>query len=288
MRQKSIIAVASAAAAAFVFAGHANAAEQCFNKATLSYEDCPKPPAPPPALAPAPVAAAAPTPWTGPYVGLHAGYVWAGADVDGAAADVLEDPESFLSDDDIDDLDDILFDAFGFETDEAVFSLSDDEFDIEGFLVGGQLGYMHQFKNNIVLGGEIDGSWAWADDSIEYSIVEDNDPDNGGSIDLEGELDYLASARVRVGYAFDRVMPYATGGVAISGWEFSVLGEEEDVTAFGGVLGGGVEALIGDNFLVGAEGLYYIFDEGEDFGLGEDIVEIDDAVVARVRASYKF
>lgn len=254
---------AAAAAAAFVVPTFgapvdAHAAEKCFNKATLTYEDCPKPPAPAPAPAPV-VAAPPPTPWTGPYIGAHAGYAWADADVTPEGENLLE------------------LNGVG---------LDDDEFDIEGFLAGGQIGYLHQFRNNLVVGGEIDGSWVWADEEIgAFGLPGANVV---GEEDIEGELDYLASARLRLGYALGNVMPYATAGVSLSGWEFSVDDEDEDVTAFGGVAGAGLEALLAERFVVGVEGLYYFFDEAEDFGTDEDIVDINNVLVGRVRASYKF
>ncbi|MEL6979153.1 MAG: outer membrane beta-barrel protein [Pseudomonadota bacterium] len=254
MRQNFIIVVAGAATAAIALAAPANAAEKCFNKATLTYEDCPAPPAPPPA--PAPIAEAAPTPWTGPYAGLHAGYAWADAE---------------FTDDFLDDVA------------RVGATVDDDEFDIEGFLAGGQLGYLHQYRNNVVIGAEIDGSLVWADDSVGATIPTGQTVVTG---DLEGELDYLASARLRLGYAIGNVLPYATGGIGFSGWDFN----GEDVMAFGGVAGGGVEALVAENFVVGAEGLYYFFDKSDDLDgdLGYDVIEVDDVIVARIRASYKF
>ena len=252
---RHIITSAVAAGAALCVASPAAAQEKCFDKGTLSYIDCPQPaPAPPP---PAPVVYTPPPPaWTGWYLGAHAGHAW--SDFDGSYVDV-----------EFDDL------------------------DVDGFLVGGQLGYNHQFENNWVLGAEIDASAVFADDGVTVggpAVTTQTFPRR-----IEAELDWLASARLRLGYASDKWMPYVTGGVALAGWSadgsypggaFSV-----DETSFGGVAGAGVEHMFDPNWVIGVEGLYYFFDDDEDIsaaGFAGDSVSLDNVIVGRLRLNYKF
>ena len=257
MRNTIIIAAVAGAA----FWTPAAAQDKCFDKGTLSYIDCPQP-APLPAPAPAPVAYTPPAPlWTGFYLGAHAGYEF--SELEGTSAAIA-----------------------------AALTLSDDTFDLDGFLAGGQLGYLHQFQNDVVLGLEIDASAVFADDAITGTVAVGG---INGAIDpfrAEAELDYLASARLRLGFAMDEFLPYLTGGVAIAGWQVNgdVAGVSfsEDSTAFGGVVGGGVELMLDPNWVAGVEGLYYFFDDSEDFGTGTDLVEFDDVIAVRARLSYKF
>ena len=268
------ISAATVGAAAFGVAGPAVAQDKCFDKGTLSYIDCPQP-APAPAPAPAPVVYTPPPAWTGWYLGAHAGYAW--ADVDS---------------------------EFGI--------IGDDDLEVDGFLAGGQLGYQHQYASNWVIGVEIDGSAVFADDSENDSFTVVGGSNTITTTDtIEAELDWLASARLRLGYASDAWLPYITGGVAMAGYEATGSRTVVDVdngvipatttttsasqtseeTVFGGVVGAGVEYMVDPNWVLGAEGLYYFFDEEVDFsgvgGAGSE-VEFGNVAVGRVRLSYKF
>ncbi|HEX9903335.1 MAG TPA: outer membrane beta-barrel protein [Propylenella sp.] len=110
----------------------------------------------------------------------------------------------------------------------------------DGPVIGGQIGMNWQW-NNFVLGAEGDGSWV----------------DFGGA-------DAIGSARLRAGFAFDRVMVYGTGGAAF-----------DDFSDVGWVAGGGAEFALTPNWILGAEYLHY------DFGS-------DEADVIRGRVSYLF
>lgn len=197
--------------------------------------------------------------WSGAYLGGHLGYAW--ADVEG---------------------------SFG--------ALDYDDLDVEGFLAGGQVGYQEQFDSGLVLGLELDFSGVWADDSAAAgtTIVLGNTT-VAAPYSIEAELNWLASARLRLGLAQGEVMPYLTGGVALGGFEASAVtptaSVDVDETVFGGVVGGGVEIMADSNWIVGLEGLYYFFEEDQSLsppGLAGDKVEFGDVIVARARLSYKF
>ena len=77
----------------------------------------------------------------------------------------------------------------------------------DDFLGGVTLGYNYQFDNNIVLGAEIDQSFGKVGKS--WGGSNQYDPYYG-----EDSISNLGTARVRVGYAADRFLPYITGGLA--------------------------------------------------------------------------
>ncbi len=96
----------------------------------------------------------------------------------------------------------------------------------------------------------------------------------GGVYHAGQRLDWLATARGKVGYAFDRVFVYGTGGVAFGGVRIDttttadagIFGERVNRPDFDGrkgalrtgwVAGGGVEVAISPHLSVKGEALYY-------------------------------
>jgi outer membrane immunogenic protein len=81
------------------------------------------------------------------------------------------------------------------------------DFDWKGFVAGGTLGANWQ-SGMWVFGVETDLSWSNIDGSL---------PDSGAwgcTGNCRNEVERFGTARVRVGAAFDRFLPYATGGFA--------------------------------------------------------------------------
>ncbi len=81
-----------------------------------------------------------------------------------------------------------------------------------GSLTGGmQIGYNHVLPSRVLIGVEADASFLnyLASDDLAWSRV-------GPSADVAQKIDYMATARVRLGYAFPRWLIYASGGVAWS------------------------------------------------------------------------
>jgi outer membrane immunogenic protein len=99
-------------------------------------------------------------------------------------------------------------------------------FSMDGFQVGGTIGANYQW-GHVVLGIEGDGDWT----------------NQGGSI---SHSDWIATARGRAGYAFKRVMVYATGGAAIANRQVSAGGAFPftSATQVGWTAGFGVEAAL--------------------------------------------
>jgi len=144
-------------------------------------------------------------------------------------------------------------------------SIDDDEYDFSG---GIGIGYDHQFGNWI--GGlAIDGSFASLDIEHRFSRVDPNPaaPFTGviTNTSYQTEIDWFATARVRLGYAFnDDLMFYGTGGFAMgdvtnhfainipelpvgSGVPFNLPGETHSGTETGFVIGVGLEKKLTEN-----------------------------------------
>jgi outer membrane immunogenic protein len=148
-------------------------------------------------LAPAPVEPAPvylPFTWTGFYVGVHAGYAW--GDVD-------------------DDLDD-RFEENDFPVDHRA-----DGLDIDGFIGGAHAGYNVQF-DSFVIGIEGDVDFSGADGDHEFSA---SDGLITGNLSLDSN--WQASIRARAGFAFDRTLIYATGGVAFADADLEFNGSDD-------------------------------------------------------------
>ncbi len=117
-------------------------------------------------------------------------------------------------------------------------------FDVSGGLVGGTIGYNYQ-TGPFVLGIEGDINWT----SIRGST-----PCLVGAFSCETKNDWLGTARGRIGYAFDRFMPYVTGGLAVGNIKADIpgLGSGSDTKA-GWTVGGGLEYALYGNWTVKAE-----------------------------------
>ncbi len=217
----------------------------------------------------------------------------------------------------------------------------------DGFLGGAQVGFNYQFTpgSGFVVGVEADIQWAdfgggnnnngffggngglFAANPVApfltpgFGIV--GVPPAGANVALfnrggfggNGGSDWFATARVRVGYAFDRVLVYATGGIAFtddsgnnrgfggfnSGAQLpaafyvspgaaltgsfvtnggGLFGKSSNDT--GWVLGGGVEYAWTNNLTVKLEGLWVSMDNGgnNNFGFGTNVVGVSNTGAA--------
>lgn len=231
-------------------------------------------PAPMPVKAPVP----APAPvfsWTGWYGGLSGGYGWGHSDPGAVIT-----PASFPL-------------PPGFVLDPPVpppGSIADP--DVKGWLFGAQLGYNFQF-DRAVFGVEADISWAnigGSRNGAPFSLLI-NTPDDG-RIDVAGRvatrLDWFGTVRGRFGYAFDRVMPYVTGGLAYGDIKTTVsaTASQFDTGAapatllatnsfaasansvhVGYALGAGVDWAVTERWVLRAEYMYLNFGRGSAFGI---------------------
>ena len=80
----------------------------------------------------------------------------------------------------------------------------------------------------------------------------------GGGLVAKASVDAFGTVRARAGYAFDRWLPYITGGVAIGNVKIDehVFGESKSETQVGFAVGGGLEYAFSDHWTARAEYLY--------------------------------
>ena len=181
-------------------------------------------PAPPPVYIP-------PAPiftWTGIYVGAQIGYAWGTSNVN--VTDSFGDFVSFQSNN-------------------------------SGVIGGGHVGYNLQFNQFVVgLEGDVDGT--------SLSKTRSGSPfiEGLGSVPVtvSTKADIMGSIRGRVGYAWDRVLIYGTGGVAFAGVEGTIYGPfggqvSASSTRVGWTVGGGLEYAITNNWSIRAEYRYAQF-----------------------------
>ena len=187
----------------------------------------------PPIYAPIPVFT-----WTGFYVGVNAGYGWKDTDdntcigcfgggvvtVDTTPGGATVAPLALPSG--------------------ALFQGTNGGGNRDGFVGGAQVGYNFQFTpgSGFVIGVEADIQWLGGDNDKNNGFFGSNlfnhapvapfltpgagivgVPVTGSNVALfnqggggVGSSDWFATARVRVGYGFDRVLVYATGGIAFT------------------------------------------------------------------------
>jgi outer membrane immunogenic protein len=207
----------------------------------------------------APPVAAPPPPfsWSGCYIGANVGAKW--GSIEGSARHDALAP---------------LFPAG------TVFPFNSDS--ETGFIGGGQVGCQWQ-TGSFVWG--IEGDFVGTDISRDFIV-----PPGGGPLGLflPGDAfsisnDWQASIRGRLGWAWDRFMIYATGGVAWANFQLDAalvgvpalglpaLFVSRDKTLTGFTVGGGFEYAFTPNWSVGVEYRFSQFD-GNEFGFGNRLV----------------
>ena len=140
-----------------------------------------------------------------------------------------------------------------------------DSFRTSGGLVGATLGYNWQ-AGPIVYGLEGD---------IDWTNIRGSSP--CGATSCETRNRWLGTARGRVGYAMDRVLPYLTGGLAVGDIRTTVAGVGSgDSTKAGWTIGGGLEAAISGPLTAKIEYLYV------DLGRGGAVLGSDASLRANV------
>jgi outer membrane immunogenic protein len=223
----------------------------------------------------------APFSWTGFYIGLHAGGGWS----DGhATADPFPSPA-----------------AFNLRPGSADFSDS-------GFIGGMQAGYNLSVGPNWVAGIEVDWSWSDIGSTVNDQMVTFGGvPAPGAFMTFSRDVNWLASVRGRLGYTFDRLLLYFTGGAAWGEFDYSastpsvppagVWATSFSETTNGYVIGGGLEWAFAERWMLRAEYLHYHFSgtnaalastpvfPGFTIGYKWDDTSID---VVRAALSYKF
>ncbi len=193
--------------------------------------------------------------WRGFYAGINGGYAWGSGDSTK-----------------------VTITGTGSDTLSAV--------DPDGWIGGGQIGYNAQF-GNFVLGveGDIQGA------SISGSSWETNAL---GPFRTTSDMNWFGTIRARAGFAADRVLIYATGGVAWADMDFSLYDVAGSTRYSGGdtltgyAVGGGVEWALANNWTLKGEYLYIDLDDAKFHG-GGTAATFDNAFhTVRAGLNYKF
>jgi len=205
--------------------------------------------------------------WAGIYVGLNAGGIGHFASHKGYEPAGVSESDSWPS-----------------QTGEAF-----------GELFGAQIGYNFQHEN-LVVGVEADFgvSTAGSEDVFEDGYVWRQ----------RTGIDALGTARLRIGYAFDRAMIYATGGLAVGKVKDAIQAGDffgsyswssGSRWKLGYVVGAGAEVAINDKWSIKGEGLFYdlgkedhesILGNGDTYAWGSEIRS--QGVVGRLGLNYRF
>jgi outer membrane immunogenic protein len=165
------------------------------------------------------------------------------------------------------------------------------KFNDTDFIGGAHAGYNYEFPQGFVIGLEGD---------IDYVNLSKTQNFSGATFTESDKFktDWQGSIRARAGYAFDRILPYVTGGVAFGDEKFTVSGFDTVTGAFGGsksttrtgwTVGGGVEYAMTDNILLRAEVRYSDFGKKTYQFAGTDPFKVRfNEWSATVGVSYKF
>ncbi len=166
---------------------------------------------------------------------------------------------------------------------------------VDGWFAGGQIGYNWQAAGSPwVFGIELDSQWANIEKKDSVALA-------GGVVgNAFSTLDYFGTARLRLGYAWDRVMVYGTGGLAWGTNEIgfgvtsgnAAAGLNSSNTHVGWTAGGGVEWALVDNWTAKVEYLYVKLDNetyfANTFGAGLGFNADLDVHTVKVGLNYRF
>lgn len=143
---------------------------------------------------------------------------------------------------------------------------------ISGGILGAHAGYNFMFANNIVAGVEADVAWSGQNGTVTPGPT------------VTQSLGWYSTFRGRVGYAFNNVLPYVTGGFAIGGGTRTTSiggGLSDSQTHTGYVLGAGVEWAFAQNWTAKLEYQYvnlgaktYNITATPSVGLTDNIVKV--------------
>ncbi len=156
--------------------------------------------------------------------------------------------------------------------------------DPDGFTGGAQIGYNYQI-GQWVLGAEAD---------FQGADLKSTSVNLANNLRASTEINWFGTVRGRVGYSFDRFLPYVTGGFAYGSVKNKisngVFAGSNDNTQYGWTVGGGLEYAFTNNLTAKLEYLYVDLDK-ESFnvpgGTFTSKVETKFSVV-RAGLNYKF
>jgi outer membrane immunogenic protein len=132
---------------------------------------------------------------------------------------------------------------------------------LDGWFFGGQMGWNWQAAGTPwVWGFEVDSQWSNIGKDVTLT-----GPAIGNAVATAfTDLDYFGTARLRLGYAWDRAMTYVTGGIAWGSNSIGVNAAVNNLTGsvdssnshVGWTIGAGIEWALADNWSAKVEYLY--------------------------------
>ncbi len=163
-------------------------------------------------------------------------------------------------------------------------------FNVNGGMVGGTVGYNYQM-GQVVIGIEGDYDWQNIRGASNNTTV-CGPTANGAGCDTSSN--WIGTIRGRIGYAFDRIMVYGTGGGAVTDIKasYGALPWASN-TEWGWTAGAGIEGAITDNLTAKVEYLYASFQKDTScpstscFFFTSPSVSLKESMV-RVGLNYKF
>lgn len=142
------------------------------------------------------------------------------------------------------------------------------DFNTSGFLLGGTLGLNYQI-NALVFGVEGDFNWSTMKGSVTPANGFCNLAVSATAVasTCETKADWLGTARLRFGYAIDRVLVYGTGGAAFGNVQAGLTGSGQagaspaggsfqSTASFGWTVGAGIEVAFLENWTAKVEYLF--------------------------------
>lgn len=155
------------------------------------------------------------------------------------------------------------------DTNNPSAATSSGNFSTNGFLIGGTVGGNFQ-AGQAVFGIEADWDWANFKGSTNpnsgfcgNTVVGSAPPQFlDASSSCQTQADWLATVRGRIGYAFDRVLVFGTGGLAVANVETNLIGgtsgtpSPQNNIALGWTAGAGVEFAFAQNWTAKFEYLF--------------------------------
>ncbi len=166
----------------------------------------------------------------------------------------------------------------------------------------GCLGAFGGYGSNIVIGVEADFDGTGINSGSALSSFASGFPFGyAQNVAVNNQINYLGTVRGRLGYAFDRVLVYGTGGFAYADTTTSVNAPANNISTTsshfhtGYVFGGGVEVAVTNNVLLRAEYLRAELNEKSVSsgaipwtGFNYNINERTDVNIVRAGLDYKF
>jgi outer membrane immunogenic protein len=161
-------------------------------------------------------------------------------------------------------------------------AVTDGSIYMSGALAGGQVGCQYEFAGGWLIGVEGDGSWTQSDGQGRVLAGTPFGPGGiafgPGNLRAQVTEHWMATARAKLGYAWDKWMFYVTGGGAWAAVRTSVWGNqfvagglfgvapEQEQTLSGWTAGFGAEYALGYGWSIKGEYLYMDFSRQTYFG----------------------